>query len=1138
MNTKRKGLLAVVIAVTAGLICLVAFLLLRGPSSPTVEKPTRISPDSEAKHAEKSLPLPGSRTAERAEQARTSFGVLVWPGMTGQAMNYSKQILSWMKEWGFDCGFVTVQGNGEIKGKASALPADIKDGAWNLSEASSKLNAVVVADGDLSASQAVALKEYLISGGWVIMPSPEDGGASAEVEDLLRLNQSRTATLTVLDSPSSMILSLELGGGQMRSLVNHPSVPTLATGRWFAWQGPSGKVQYTNDDRALPLLSFLCPEVSAVRLVPFGDGGVLHWNFPLHLDALTEDTDVKALLGKALAWLSDRPNWRNPVGKQGAVSGIVRVKDGPGIPGAKVVARVYSEWGEEVQSLEASSLEKGTFSLPALDAAIYWLKAEAEGYCQTDRYLLCRAEDGGSSTLEVLMEPEGSIVGHAYYGPGEGRPAVGITVTLAPNCRISSAIANECQTDQDGSFLFEELPAGQTFYLVAEAGGWLGMQEAPLPFEGGALEVDIHLDTPFGMEGVTRNAETQAPLRGVKVQAAPVPAEGSRYLFAQALAQETTSGEEGKFTLKLPPGAWDLTVEAEGFASVPLVGKAKLDHLLVHESGDSRPSNPVLDLVPCAALHGTVFQSSGEPAPGARLTDLQGKVYWADKQGKYKTDPLMPTVRSIDEYPIYLQLDAEWADERGELRLKYRFMKEGEPEPTKLFILSYNEALQGVRPWDIRLHKEQADAGSEGVTIIGLALNEAGGRESQVNVDLVEVTDSSSQWPPPLPLKKTVSDSQGEFKFSGVREGLYVTRARRKTVNAEGKTSMVWGEAWATVVENTEVPELEIKLEKVHIHGRLVETDGAPLRNGSASIHAGYCTGAWGSSEHLILGERGEFTVLPDHTAILTLDRSTPGFNEWEERFRARRAEGREHLPEELRKLPWESATCPAKGHARVFVILGQRAYDTAPFTTVVDQVRLGEEHLTVTVQSRGTIRGRVIDSDTREVLPNVKVKAYYKEGYGAAECYADNQGAFSLSDLTAGWWTLHVEAGGYWIRRMEVEVVENAEVNVEIDLWASWVIRGRLLLKDTGQPLITEIRTRDGVYVTGRDGRFMIPVQAPENKFYWEYLLEVSGTGLRVSNTIVNYDPRVGDIDLGDIFLERERWDNEGAGQETSGAR
>jgi hypothetical protein len=108
MKTKREGLLVIVIALAAGLICLVTFLLLRGPSHPTVQKPTKMSRESESKRAEKPVSPPGSRMAETAPQARTSLGVLVWPRIAGRAMNYSRQILSWMKEWGFHAGFVTV----------------------------------------------------------------------------------------------------------------------------------------------------------------------------------------------------------------------------------------------------------------------------------------------------------------------------------------------------------------------------------------------------------------------------------------------------------------------------------------------------------------------------------------------------------------------------------------------------------------------------------------------------------------------------------------------------------------------------------------------------------------------------------------------------------------------------------------------------------------------------------------------------------------------------------------------------------------------------------------------------------------------------------------------------------------------
>jgi hypothetical protein len=356
--------LAVVIALAGGLICLVVSLLLRGPSQPTREKPTRISPDSEAKHAEKPEPLPGSRTAETAQQARTSFGVLVWPGMTGRAMNYSRQILSWMKEWGFDAGFVTArEGGGEGEPSSRALPADVAGNAWPLSEVSSKLNAIVAADGDLSDSQAVALKEYIISGGWLIMPSPEDGGASPEIEDLLQLKPSRSATLMAPESPHALFSFDPLGPEEVRATVSHPVTSGLDAASWLEWTGPAGKALYSKADNSLPLLCFRRPELPAVRLIAFGEGGVVHLNFPLRPGPLIEDIELKSFLGQTLTWLWGRASWAKPVEKEGTIPGIVRKKDGTAIPAAKVTAKVFSESGEAAQTLEATSSEDGEFSL-------------------------------------------------------------------------------------------------------------------------------------------------------------------------------------------------------------------------------------------------------------------------------------------------------------------------------------------------------------------------------------------------------------------------------------------------------------------------------------------------------------------------------------------------------------------------------------------------------------------------------------------------------------------------------------------------------------------------------------------------------------------------------------------------------
>ena len=364
------------------------------------------------------------------------------------------------------------------------------------------------------------------------MPLPEKGKASKEIEELLRLVPSRSATLMAPESPQSIG---PLGAEEVRLLFPHPLVPSLAEDQWLEWTGPPGKILYARRDEALPLLCFRRPELPAVRLVAFGGGGVVHWNFRLRPGPLVEDTELKTFLGHTLTWLLARENWGKPTQEEGLVKGIVREKEGSAIPGAKVAAQVYSEWGQLAQSFEVPSSEAGEFSLPLVEPAIYWVRTEAEDYYQADMYLLARAKEG--EQIEVLMEPKGSIFGHAYDGPGEDHPAGGLPVTLAPNCRISSAWGSETVTDNEGRFSFDDLPSAQTFYLVAKAEGWLGLQEAPLPLDGDSLEVDIHLEIPLTLGGVTVDAATGKRLAGIEVSAQPAPKDGTRFLFADALTQ-------------------------------------------------------------------------------------------------------------------------------------------------------------------------------------------------------------------------------------------------------------------------------------------------------------------------------------------------------------------------------------------------------------------------------------------------------------------------------------------------------------------------------------------------------------------------------------------------------------------------
>ena len=1108
MNTKRKGLLAVVIAVAAGLICVVVFLLFRGPSSPTVEKPTRISPDSEAKHAEKSLPLPGSRTAERAEQARTSFGVLVWPGMTGRAMNYSRQILSWMKEWGFDAGFVTVErGGGSGQPTSPALPADVAANVWTLSEVSSKLNAVVLADGDLGDSQAVELKEYLISGGWVIMPSPEDGGASAEVEELLQLKPSRSETLVAPEDPQS---ESPLGAEEVRVLTSHPVLSGIEPGSWLEWTGPAGKALYSKVDEALPLLCFRRPDLPAMRLIPFGEGGVVHWNFAIRPGPLIEEMELKSFLGQTVTWLWGRATWAKPVEKEGTVPGIVRKKDGTPIPTAKVTAKVFSESGEVAQTVETTSSEDGEFSLLLFDNAIYWVKANAEGYYQANLYLLSRPHEKEGEQIEVLMEPEGSIFGHAYYGPGEDHPAVGISVTLAPNCRISSAWEKETLTDANARFSFDHLPAAQTFYLIAKAEGWMAMEEAPVPLDGGGLEIDVHLQSPTRVEGIAVNIVTEQSLPGVQI-VARARASGIRHLFGDALAQTAISDQDGRFTLFLLPAYWDYSEYVPGFASMRSGGGVKVSY-----SGESEPSELRLYFCPAAPLHGRIFRSSGEFAPGAKVT--AGVIeYYADEKGQYRTAPVTPAIRG--GYAEF-RVRADWNGESGWRNAIFAFANVHGTERVEPGIDHYETLLAGGFPIDIHLKPSEPKPEPSGTTIAGVVLDESGRTVSSAVVDLAEPSVATNDSVPfvVFPRKKTRSDSDGKFEFTAVKEGLWLVRGQDRVAQPSGSDSLYWGEKWLIVSEDTPVSGLQVRLEKAYVRGKVVSADGTPSRNRYVSFGLTFHTG-WSQGLGLHLGEDGDFNLFPSREpgrfGVLTLPPLTP-YKQWaDEEVKLRN-------PKAEALIPWEDRDLPGEGYVRV-----SPEIQSLPLQPL--DVRLGEESLVIALPAMGSVRGRVVDARTGRPIGGANASIHH-EGKWLPRKTTDSEGAFSFDSAPLGPCTLFVNASGYYLPyHEEIEVVEEQEYYIEVNLGTYYIIRGRLRLKETGELLLyAEIHTKDGRRIT-QNGTFVLQVPREGNGGRYPFtvvpiILPGMKPGLK-SVDVVAPPPASAEheVDIGDIYVERE---------------
>ncbi|WP_226005885.1 carboxypeptidase regulatory-like domain-containing protein [Natrinema salinisoli] len=257
----------------------------------------------------------------------------------------------------------------------------------------------------------------------------------------------------------------------------------------------------------------------------------------------------------------------------GTLEGTVTDADGEPIAGATVA----------VDDQQTTTDENGSYSLE-LEAGDYTLAVSAEGYEDASQNVTIEVET--TTTADVTLEERpGSVEGTVTDADGE--PVAGATVTVGDQ---------QTTTGENGSYAVDIEPGEYTLEISAE--GYQDASEDVTVEAGGTTTADVTLEpvpTDGTLEGTVTDTDGE-PIADATVSAGDL---------------ETTTDENGTYSLQLEAGDYTLEVSAEGYED------ASEDVTVEVES--TTTADVTLEERP-GSVEGTVTDAAGEPIADATVT--------------------------------------------------------------------------------------------------------------------------------------------------------------------------------------------------------------------------------------------------------------------------------------------------------------------------------------------------------------------------------------------------------------------------------------------------------------------------------------------------------------------------------------
>ncbi|MCP3099861.1 carboxypeptidase regulatory-like domain-containing protein [Myxococcus sp. K15C18031901] len=297
------------------------------------------------------------------------------------------------------------------------------------------------------------------------------------------------------------------------------------------------------------------------------------------------------------------------------------------IPLAELVLRPYPgaaiAWAEPTslpeESATTTSDTRGHFQFAHLAPGRYALTAEAPGFSpRVLRFLQV------PTTAELVVGLWGAGTLEGFVVDAKGQPVAGAELLAS-----GGPAPVRATTSEGGGFAFE-VHAG-SWVLTARRGDMVGRLPGTLSVAPGQTlrGLTVTLGAASGLAGRV-TASDGTPIRDALLVASPSRADGE--------LGRATSGGEGIYRLELPPGDYDLAIQAPGYA------RARLDAVVV-PSGAFASLDVKLEPA-TAEVEGTVTNTSGQPVAHAEVRAEQreglARSTRSDAQGAYRLTDLAP----------------------------------------------------------------------------------------------------------------------------------------------------------------------------------------------------------------------------------------------------------------------------------------------------------------------------------------------------------------------------------------------------------------------------------------------------------------------------------------------------------------